>query len=113
MKNRIRELREELHMTQIRLSLELEVAQETVSAYENEKHYPSFVQLVKMSELFHASIDYIMGRSDVRNPIMLKESNGHDRLTNLTRQLSAQQVDLVIAYVQGMLDAVARHDKTD
>ena len=68
MENRIRQLREELHMTQVRLSIELEVSQETVSAYENQKHYPSFVQLVKLSNLFHASIDYIMGLSQVRSP---------------------------------------------
>ena len=104
MENRIRELREGKRMTQVRLSIELGVSQETVSAYENQRHYPSFTQLVKMSELFHASIDYIMGRSDVKNPVMLNEKNGHDHLTNLTRQLSAQQIDLVIAYVQGMLD---------
>lgn len=38
MKNRIRELRAEKNITQLRLSLELEVSQETVSAYENGKH---------------------------------------------------------------------------
>ena len=43
MSNRIKQLREELRMTQVRLSIELEVSQETVSAYENQKHYPSFV----------------------------------------------------------------------
>ena len=59
MENRIRELREGKRMTQVRLSIELGVSQETVSAYENQRHYPSFTQLVKMSELFHASIDYI------------------------------------------------------
>ncbi len=36
MKNRIRELRAEKNITQLRLSLELEVSQETVSAYETE-----------------------------------------------------------------------------
>lgn len=41
MKNRIRELRAEKNITQLRLSLELEVSQETVSAYENGKHLPS------------------------------------------------------------------------
>lgn len=52
MANRIRELREEVHMTQIRLSTELEVSQETVSAYETGRHYPSFMALVRMSHIF-------------------------------------------------------------
>lgn len=107
MENRIRELREEKHMTQVRLSIELEVSQETVSAYENQRHYPSFTQLVKMSDLFHASIDYIMGRSDVRNPVLLDGNNRKDRLANLIRQLSPHQIELVLAYVQGLLDMSA------
>ena len=37
MKNRIRELRAEKNITQLRLSLELEVSQETVSAYDKRK----------------------------------------------------------------------------
>ena len=51
MKNRIRELRAEKNITQLRLSLELEVSQETVSAYENGKHLPSLKSLIKMVQL--------------------------------------------------------------
>lgn len=107
MTNRIRELRMERDMTQIRLSIELEVAQETVSAYENQKHYPSFPQLVKMSKLFHASIDYIMGLSNVRNPVQ-PISAADQKLTNLLAictSLSERQMELTVAYVQGLLDA--------
>lgn len=65
MKNRIRELRAEKNITQLRLSLELEVSQETVSAYENGKHLPSLKSLIKMADIFHVSTDYLIGRSDV------------------------------------------------
>ena len=51
MKNRIRELRTEKNITQLRLSLELEVSQETVSAYENGKHLPSLKSLIKMADI--------------------------------------------------------------
>lgn len=104
MPNRIRELREELNMTQVRLSIELEVAQETVSAYEKQKHYPSFVQLEKMSKLFHASIDYIMGLSDVRNPVSSNVYQKMEQLIALSQRLSEKQVQLVLAYMQGLID---------
>lgn len=104
MPNRIRQLREELHMTQVRLSIELEVSQETVSAYENQKHYPSFLQLSKMSALFHASIDYIMGLSDVRSPMQENPDAGLSRLIARLSRLTGQQVELVSAYTQGLLD---------
>lgn len=68
MTNRIKQLREEINMTQVRLSIELEVSQETISAYENGKHYPSVAALLKLSEIFHASCDYILGLSEVRYP---------------------------------------------
>ena len=47
MANRIKQLREEYNMTQVRLSIELEVSQETISAYESGKHYPSVADYLK------------------------------------------------------------------
>ena len=66
MATRIQQLREEQHMTQVRLSIELGVSQETVSAYEKGKHYPSVSTLIQLFQLFHVSCDYILGLSDCR-----------------------------------------------
>ena len=103
--NRIKELRREHHMTQVRLSIELEVSQETVSAYEKEKHFPSFSQLVRLSKLFHASIDYIMGLSDVRNPTHPEMNENLQKLIFCCMRLNGVEVELVTAYAQGLLDA--------
>lgn len=51
-------------MTQVRFSIELEDSLETVSIHKKEMHYPSFAQLCRMPELFHTSIDYLMGLSE-------------------------------------------------
>ena len=56
MDNKIKELREERNMNQLRLSTELGVSQETISAYEKNKHYPRFSHLLVMSELFNAGM---------------------------------------------------------
>ncbi|MBR5156872.1 MAG: helix-turn-helix transcriptional regulator [Clostridia bacterium] len=102
--NRIKQLREEIGMTQVRLSIELEVAQETISAYEHGKHYPSLASLIKMTEIFNAGIDYIMGLSDVRNPI--KNLSDDEQLAlNFYKSLSNTKKELVIAYMQGLADA--------
>ncbi|MCQ2471800.1 MAG: helix-turn-helix domain-containing protein [Clostridia bacterium] len=102
MKNRIRELRKANHMSQIYLSIELEVAQETISAYENGKHYPSFQSLVKMSKLFNVPIDYIMGLSDSigNNDLTAKEN----QIIRMFKALNSDNQDKVIAYTQGLLD---------
>ena len=46
--NRIKELREEKKITQVRLSIELEVSQETISAYEKGKYSPSVKSLIRL-----------------------------------------------------------------
>ena len=107
MSNRIRQLREEAHITQVRLGVELEVSQETISAYEKQKHNPSFAQLQKMACIFHASIDYIMGLSDVRNPVRPYVHGKTAQLLALSHQLSEKQLDMVLAYIQGLIDMEA------
>lgn len=104
MKNRIRQLREEKNMTQVRLSIELEVSQETISSYESGKHYPSVSNLLKLSELFHASCDYILGVSDVKHPYK-REDLKNDELLLLEKYsiLENQKKALLHAYLEGLL----------
>lgn len=105
MATRIQELREEQHMTQVRLSIELGVSQETVSAYEKGKHYPSVAMLIQLSQLFHASCDYILGLSDQRcaggpNALAPQEQ----RLLSQYRQLSPLKREKLASYLDGLLD---------
>ena len=103
--NRIKELREEKNMTQIRLSIELDVSQETVSAYEIGKHNPSVKILLRMVELFDASIDYIMGVSSVRNTMPEKSlSDDEVKIIQLHRKLSKMKQEKVYSYIQGLAE---------
>ncbi len=107
MTNRIKQLREEINMTQVRLSIELEVSQETISAYENGKHYPSVTALLKLSEIFHASCDYILGLSEVRYPqtntrLTLEES----QLLNKWKSLDNRKKELLCAYLDGLISGM-------
>ena len=66
--NRIKFLREELHMTQQELADKLDGAKSTVAMYEKGDRKPSMDVLLKLSEIFDCSIDYILGKSDIRDP---------------------------------------------
>lgn len=66
--NRIKKLREELHMTQQELADKLGGAKSTIAMYENETRKPSMEVLIKLSEIFDCSIDYLLGKSDIKNP---------------------------------------------
>ena len=92
MKNRIRELRAEKNITQLRLSLELEVSQETVSA-------------IKMADIFHVSTDYLIGRSDVRKPSATSPLPNEDiALLDCFHDLDTVDKARLVAYAQGLSD---------
>ena len=65
--NRIKILREELGLTQKELSNKLNLSEGSISLYEKEDRKPSLEVLLKLSEIFNCSIDYILGKSDIRN----------------------------------------------
>ena len=102
MSNRIRELREGRKMSQIRLSIELEVSQETISAYESGKHFPSYAALVKLSDLFGVSIDYLMGRSDTGTSVDPGLTTDERVLLADYRALDAMGRTKAAAYLQGL-----------
>lgn len=66
--NRIKLLREEFNMTQQELADKLDGAKSTIAMYEKGDRKPSLEILVKLSEIFDCSIDYILCKSNIRNP---------------------------------------------
>lgn len=103
MENRIKQLREENNMTQVRLSIELEVSQETISAYESGKHYPSVASLLKLSQIFHTSCDYILGLSNIRLPYQIKDLTTEEHLFLVKfNTLDARKKELLLAYLDGL-----------
>lgn len=96
--NRIRQLREQKRMTQVRLSIELEVSQENISAYEKGKYYPSLQTLTKMREIFGVSIDYIMGLDRPND----RENAEQQQLLSLFDKMPTQKRQRLIAYAEGL-----------
>ena len=108
MSNRIKELRNEKRITQLQLSIELDVTQETISAYEHDRHLPSLSALMKMSEIFDASMDYIMGISPIRqiqNTDFFIADEQRDILLNCYQRLGSKNKARLVAYAQGLLDS--------
>ena len=62
-------LRKEAGMSQFELAEKLGVSQQTVSKYEKGTREPDNATLVKLSEIFNCSIDYLLGRTDIKEPI--------------------------------------------
>lgn len=97
--NRIKMLREEFNYTQQDLANKLECSKSVIGLYENETRKPSMEVLIRLSNIFNCSIDYILGKSDIRNPENIKniphanagglDTNGLDEedLLELQRQI--------------------------
>ncbi len=66
--NRIKLLREKNNWSQNQLASKMHCAPSSIAMYEKEERKPSLEVLIKLSEIFECSIDYILGKSDIRNP---------------------------------------------
>lgn len=65
MKNRIKDLREDMDLRQIDVANATGIDQKTLSNYETEKTNPDSYTLIKLADFFNVSIDYLVGRSDI------------------------------------------------
>ena len=75
MGERIKQLRKENGLTQTGLAEALGVTKGTVSTWETNSRTPGFDTLNMMSDMFHRSLDYIMGRSDDATPIATSDAD--------------------------------------
>lgn len=65
---RLKELRERKNLSQVRLAIELNLNQNSISRYENGEREADYKTLIAIADYFQISIDYLLGRTD--NPMM-------------------------------------------
>ena len=76
--NRLRDLREERNLTQEKVAIALGIGQAGYSKYECEKiDIPTDI-LLKLSDYYNTSIDYILCRTNNKNPY--KKSEKYDKI---------------------------------
>ena len=64
-KNRIRDLRENMDLRQIDVSKATGIDQKTLSNYETGKTNPDSYSIIKLADFFQVSTDYLLGYSDI------------------------------------------------
>ena len=67
MKNRLREIREAKRYTQLKVALDLNMNQNSISRYENGTRDLNSETLVAFSKYYNVSIDYILYQTDIPN----------------------------------------------
>ena len=63
MKFRLKELRHERNISQLKLALDLNMNQNTISRYENMEREADYKTLIKIADYFNVSLDYLLGRT--------------------------------------------------
>lgn len=85
---RLKKLREEKGISQIRLSVEVGVAQESISAYERGKAVPTCENLVKIAKYLDTSTDYLLELTDMKLP--------YNRIS--LDKLSEEELNILVKY---------------
>lgn len=101
--NILKKIRQDNNLTQEELAKKIDTSRSNIANYENNKNMPSVDILDKLSKMFNVSIDYLLGKSDIRNPeeidnskINVAFSSGYDGL-NETNQ------NIINATIAGLL----------
>lgn len=61
---RLKELRKEKGLSQLRLATDLHTTQNTISRYETGEREPGIAELIKIADYFNVSVDYLIGRTE-------------------------------------------------
>lgn len=99
----LKRLRKEAHISQRLLADAIGVSQQSINKYENHNIEPDIETLIRISDYFNTSIDYLVGHTDIRHKVEIVHSyelneseskmfDGYRRLTSRQKQ----SVDLII-----------------
>ena len=70
--NNLKKIRQDCNLTQEELARKIDTSRSNIANYENNKNMPSIDVLSKLSKVLDCSIDYLLGKSDIRNPEEIK-----------------------------------------
>ncbi len=68
---RLKELREARGLSQVRLAIDLNINQNSVSRYESGAREADYKTLIAIADYFDVSLDYLLGRTDC--PLFIKK----------------------------------------
>lgn len=101
--NRIKTLREESNFTQQDLADKLECSKSIIGLYESETRKPSLEILVKLSNIFNCSIDYILCKTNIRNPEKVNIDDADIAFASGIKGLNETNKAIIKSTIEGLL----------
>lgn len=75
--DKIKELREKRDLTQDQLASILDLSRSTIGMYERDERQPGYELLIKIADYFNVTTDYLLGRTENKNELILTNDNLH------------------------------------
>lgn len=73
-KDRLKSLRKEKRLTQVKLGEMLNYGYTAIANYESGRNQPSIPDLKKIASIFNVSMDYLLGVNDIRHPYVIDDN---------------------------------------
>ncbi len=111
---RLRELRKEFGVSQLQLAIKLGISQQSINKYENHNIEPDIFLLCKIADYFATSVDYIIGRTDVREPsegLVKRLDKDTAEFLGLYNSLSSSQKECLISTAREFSRAGVKQEK--
>lgn len=108
--NRLKFLRNEKGESLEKVAQYLNVTIQTVSNYENEKRDMTPETIIKLAEYFNVSTDYLLCKSDIRNPETIKDDELDVAFLTGVKGLNDTNKMIMKATLEGLL---AKQEKDD
>lgn len=61
---RLKEIRKNRGITQLKLAMDLNISQNTISRYETGEREADYTTLIRLADYFNVSLDYLLERTD-------------------------------------------------
>lgn len=104
---RLTQLREERGLTKKEVAEKLNIDQTTYGKYELSKRQPDYDTLQKIASFYDVSTDYLLGRTEERNPVGISNEDWPPEAKVLFRdvkKLTPEQLELVTKLVKEFID---------
>lgn len=95
---RVKELRVDKNLTQQELANSFYLNKSSISRYEKDKQIPELETLEKLSDYFEVSLDYLLGKSDIKNPEEAIKLNTSNSIS--TKGLSDENIKLINTMIE-------------
>ena len=108
---RLKELREERHLTQNDIAKEIKTSQTNIGRWEKELNEPAASFLIRLADFFQCSTDYLLGREDDLGNITIKTEKpaplpqDEQEFLTMYRALPSYLKDSIFSELKGMYKA--------